>query len=104
MRNYRVFNDVHNVRVIWKLAGTRLGPYGQIAVLVLGALSLVVVMAAGLVPGIATAVVGFVLITIYAVTLSRLDETEKVSERTQIRLLRRGLKHRRTANFDIDGL
>lgn len=104
MRSFRVFNNVRNVRVIWKLAGVRLGPFGQIAMLLLMALCLLVTTVFD--PLIATAVfvVGFIAISVYATVLSRLDSTEALSERTQLALLRRGLKSRRTANFDLPGL
>lgn len=104
MRPFRVFNDVKNVRIIWKLAGVRLGPVAQIATLLLIATVVGVVGLAGPIAGAVLFGVGFVIVTGYAVTLSRLDETEKISELTQLRLLRRGLRHRHTANFDLTGL
>ena len=104
MRPFRVFNGVAGVRTIWKFAGLRLGPLGQIAVLALMALCLLVLLlttpyiAAGL---FAT---GFAAVAFYAAVLSRLDDTETLSELTQLVLLRRGLKHRRGANFDLPGI
>lgn len=104
MRPFRVFNGVVGVRIIWKLAGTRLGALGQIAVLSLMAMCLLVLMLTN--PYIAAGLfaAGFVVITIYAAVLSRLDDTETVSELTQLVLLRRGLKQRRSANFDLPGI
>jgi hypothetical protein len=99
MRPFRVFNGVAGVRTIWKFAGLRLGPLGQIAVLALMVLLLTnPYIAAGL---FAT---GFAAVAFYAAVLSRLDDTETLSELTQFVLLRRGLKHRRGANFDLPGI
>lgn len=104
MRPFRVFNGVSGVRIIWKLAGTRLGSLGQIAVLSLMALCLFVLMLTNPYVAAGLFTTGFIVITIYAAVLSRLDDTEALSERTQLALLRRGLKHRRSANFDLPGI
>ena len=104
MRSYRVFNDVHHVRVVWKFAGFRLGAFAQIAMLSLMALSTVMILLAGLIPAAILFVAGFVAITSYVTVLSRIDPAGVMSERTALTLLRRGLKHRHTANFDISEL
>lgn len=104
MRSFRVFNDIRDVRIVWKLAGVRLGPYGQIAILALMTLCLGLLTFAGPIVSAVVFIVGFVLVATYASVLSRLDETGKLSERTQLRLLRRGLQHRHSANFDLPGL
>lgn len=104
MRPFRVFNGVSRVRVIWKLAGIRLGPLGQLAVLALMALCLLISTLTGPLVAAGVFAVGFLAIAVYAALLSRLDDTETLSERTQLALLRRGLKHRRTANFDLPGI
>lgn len=103
MRSFRVFNDVKGVPIVWKLGGVRLGPYGQIAILLLGALSVPLSFVSVVLPFV---VFGFrfLVVAVYAVTLSRLDESGALSERTQVRLLRRGLKHRYSANFDLPGI
>ncbi len=100
MRSFRVFNDVKDVRIVWKLAGLRLGPYGQIAVMLLGSLCLLLLPLGLIVPSVVF-VLGFIAIAIYAVILSRIDETGALSERTQLRLLRGGMKRRHTNNFDL---
>lgn len=104
MRPFRVFNGVSRVRVIWKLAGIRLGPLGQLSVLALMTLCLIVSAVAGPLMAGAVFLAGFVAVAVYATVLARLDDTEALSERTQLVLLRRGLKHRRSANFDLPGL
>lgn len=104
MRPFRVFNGVSGVRIIWKLAGIRLGPIGQFCVLALMTLCLLVSTLAGPLIAAGVFIVGFVVITIYATLLSRLDDTGTLAERTQLALLRRGLKHRRSANFNLPGL
>ncbi|AKP58914.1 Uncharacterised protein [Mycobacteroides abscessus subsp. abscessus] len=103
MRSFRVFNDVKGVPIVWKLGGVRLGPYGQIAILLLGALSVPLSFVSVVLPFVVFGF-GFLVVAVYAVTLSRLDESGALSERTQVRLLRRGLKHRYSANFDLPGI
>ncbi|SKT56721.1 Uncharacterised protein [Mycobacteroides abscessus subsp. massiliense] len=103
MRSFRVFNDVKGVPIVWKLGGIRLGVYGQIAVLLLAAVSAALSLFSLVLPFVVF-VFGFLVIAVYAVTLSRLDDTGALSERTQLRLLRRGLKHRYSANFDLPGI
>ena len=104
MRSYRVFNDVHNVRVVWKLAGFRLGAFAQRAMLWLMAFSTLTILIAGPIPAAVLFVVGFAAITRYVTALSRIDPAGVMSERTALALLRRGIKHRHTANFDISEL
>ncbi|MDO3312513.1 hypothetical protein [Mycobacteroides abscessus] len=103
MRSFRVFNDVKGVPIVWKLGGVRLGPYGQIAILLLGSLSVPLSFVSVILPFVVFGF-GFLVVAVYAVTLSRLDESGALSERTQVRLLRRGLKHRYSANFDLPGI
>ncbi|SID92366.1 hypothetical protein [Mycobacteroides abscessus] len=103
MRSFRVFNDIKGVPIVWKLGGVRLGPYGQIAILLLGALSVPLSFVSVVLPFVVFGF-GFLVVAVYAVTLSRLDESGALSERTQVRLLRRGLKHRYSANFDLPGI
>lgn len=104
MRSYRVFNDVTRVRVIWKLAGLRLGGFAQVAMLSLMAVSVVLIRAAGLVPGVVVFAVGFAAIAVYVTVLSRIEPSGALGELTALRLLRRGIRHRNTANFDLPGL
>lgn len=104
MRSFRVFNDVTEVRVVWKFAGVRLGGFAQIAMLSTMALSVALIMLVGLIAAAAAFVVGFVAITVYATLLSRTDDTGTLSELTQLRLLRRGIRHRVSANFNLPGL
>lgn len=103
MRSFRVFNDVKGVPIVWKLGGVRLGVFGQIAVLLLAALSALLSLVSLVLPFVFFGA-GFLVIAVYAVTLSRLDESGSLSERTQLRLLRRGLKHRYSANFELPGI
>lgn len=104
MRGYRVFNDVTKVRVMWKLAGLRLGPFAQIAMLSHMALCTVLILLAGPVVAAAVFAAGFLAVTAYVTILSRIDPTGTVSELTALRLLRRGLFHRHRANFELPGL
>lgn len=103
MRSFRVFNDVKDVPIVWKLGGVRLGVYGQIAVLLLATLSAALSLVSIVLPFVVFGF-GFLVIAVYAVTLSRLDPSGALSERTQLRLLRRGLKHRYSANFHLPGI
>lgn len=104
MRSYRVFNNVTKVRVVWKLAGFRLGGFAQIAMLSHMALCAALIQLAGVIPAAVAFAVGFVVITLYVTALNRIDPTGVVSELTALRLLRRGLRHRHTANFDLPDL
>ena len=104
MRGYRVFNDVTKVRVVWKLAGFRLGGFAQIAMLSHMALCAVLVQLAGLIPAAVIFIVGFVSIALYVTALSRIDPSGVISELTALRLLRRGLRRPQTANFDLPDL
>lgn len=104
MRSYRVFNDVTNVRVEWKIAGRRLGPFTQVALISHMALSVVLLNVAGLIPAGVVFVVGALSILVYAKTVSDLDPTGALSERTQLVLLRRCLRNRYRANFELPGL
>lgn len=101
MRGYRVFNDVHRVRVVWKLAGFRLGGFAQVMMLLLMAVSAALIQLAGLIPAAAVFVTGFLAITLYVTTLSRLDPAGALSELTALRLLVRGVRHRHVANFEL---
>ena len=103
MRPYRVFNDVTDVRIIWKFAGVRLGGIAQIAMLSTMAVSAALIQLAGLFTAALVFAVGFVTITVYATTLSRINPTGALSELTALRLLHRGLRHRVSANFDLLG-
>ena len=104
MRSYRVFNDVGKVRVVWKLAGMRLGGFSQITMLLLMALSVLLIRLAGLLPAAVVFAVGFAGIGVYSTLLSRLDPAGALSELTALRLLRRGIRQRHSANFDLPGL
>lgn len=104
MRSYRVFNDVGKVRVVWKFAGMRLGGLSQIAMLLTMAISTVLIQLVGLLPAAVVFVAGFLTIAIYSTTLTRLDEDGALSEMTALGLLRRGVRHRYTANFDLPGV
>ena len=104
MRSFRIFNDVTGVRVIWKFAGVRLGPFAQIAMLSTMALSAALILPVGPIAAAAAFVGGFIAITLYATLMSRIDATATLSELTQLRLLHRGLWHRVSANFDLPGL
>ncbi|BBX87879.1 hypothetical protein [Mycolicibacterium aubagnense] len=104
MRSFRVFNDVTGVRTVWKLGGIRLGAFAQIAMLSTMAISAALVLPAGPVVAAAVFTVSFLTIAIYATVLSRIDETGTLSEITALRLLRRGLRHRVSANFDLPGV
>lgn len=101
MRSYRVFNDVTKVRVTWKLAGVRLGGFAQIAMLLHMALCAALVQLIGLIPTAVLFIVGFATITVYVTVLTRIDPTGTLSELTALRLLRRGMRHKHTANFDL---
>jgi hypothetical protein len=103
MRSYRVFNDVGKVRVVWKFAGMRLGGFSQIAMLSLMAICTLLIQLVGLLPAAAVFVAGFMVIAIYSSMLTRLDPSGAISEMTALRLLRRGIKHRHSANFDLPG-
>jgi hypothetical protein len=104
MRSYRVFNDVGKVRIVWKLAGMRLGGFSQIAMLSLMAICTLLIQVLGLIPAAVIFVVGFATIAGYSSMLTRLDPSGAVSELTALRLLRRGVRHRHTANFDLPGV
>jgi len=104
MRSYRVFNDVGKVRIVWKLAGMRLGGFSQIAMLSLMAICTLLIQLVGLIPAAVIFVVGFVVIALYSSMLTRLDPSGAVSELTALRLLSRGVRHRHTANFDLPGI
>ena len=104
MRSYRVFNDVGKVRIVWKLAGMRLGGFSQIAMLSLMAICTLLIQLAGLLPAVVLFVAGFVVIALYSSMLTRLDPSGAVSELTALRMLRRGIRHRYTANFDLPGV
>jgi hypothetical protein len=104
MRSYRVFNDVSKVRVVWKLAGIRLGGFSQIVMLSLMAICTLLIQLVGLIPAAVVFVAGFMAIAVYSSTLTRLDPSGALSEITALRLLGRGLKHRHSANFDLPGL
>ena len=104
MRSYRVFNDVGKVRVVWKLAGMRLGGSSQIAMLLMMALSVALIQLTNLTAAAVVFVIGFTTIAVYSRMLARLDPTGALSELTALRLLRRGLRHRYSANFDLPGL
>lgn len=104
MRGYRVFNDVTKVRVVWKLAGLRLGGFAQIAMLTHMALCAALIQLAGLIPAAVIFAIGFLAITTYVTALTRIDPSGTVSELTALRLLRQGLRHRHTANFDLPDL
>lgn len=104
MRSFRVFNDVTDVRIVWKFGGVRLGGIAQIAMLATMAISAAMILLAGLIPAAVTFVIAFLAITAYATVLSRMDSTGTLSELTALRLLRRGLRHRVSANFDLPGL
>lgn len=104
MRPFRIFNDVDQVRVVWKFAGVRLGGLAQVAMLSTMALSTAMIMLSGLLAAAVTFAVGFVAITLYATLLSRINDTGALSELTQLRLLSRGLRHRVSANFNLPGL
>lgn len=104
MRSYRVFNDVGKVRVVWKLAGMRLGGFSQIAMLLLMALCTLLIQLVGIIAAAAVFALGFMAIAIYSATLSRIDPAGALSEITALGLLRRGVRHRHSANFDLPGL
>ncbi|MFA5707530.1 hypothetical protein [Mycolicibacterium sp.] len=104
MRSFRVFNDVTGVRIIWKFGGVRLGGIAQVAMLLTMAVSTALILIAGILPAAVTFVVGFLTISLYAITLSRIDESGKLGDLTALHLLSRGLRHRRSANFDLPGI
>lgn len=104
MRGYRVFNDVGKVRVVWKLAGMQLGALSQMAMLLLMAISVVLIRATGLIPAAVVFAAGFLVIASYSKLLSQVNSTGALSELTTLRLLRRGLFHQHSANFDFPGL
>lgn len=104
MRPYRVFNDVTGVRTVWKVGGVRLGAFAQIAMLATMAISAALVLPAGLIVSGSVFTISFLTIAIYATVMSRIDETGTLSELTALRLLRRGLRHRVSANFDLPGV
>jgi hypothetical protein len=104
MRSYRVFNDVGKVRIVWKLAGMRLGGFSQIAMLSLMAICTLLIQLVGLIPAGVVFVAGFATIAVYSSMLTRIEPSGAVSELTALRLLRRGIRHRYTANFDLPGV
>lgn len=104
MRSYRIFNDVGRVRIVWKLAGMRLGGFSQITMLLLMAISVVLISLLGLTPAALFFGAGFFAIGVYSTLLSRIDEAGALSELTSLRLLRRGMFRRHSANFDFPGL
>jgi hypothetical protein len=58
----------------------------------------------GLIPAVVLFVAGFVVIALYSSMLTRLDPSGAVSELTALRMLRGGIRHRYTANFDLPGV
>lgn len=105
MRSYRVFNDVTRVRVVWKVAGLRLGALSQVSLISLMAVTAALLKITGslLLPA-AVFAAGFGVITVYSLALAQADPTDTLGERTRLALIRRGLRHRHHANFDLPGL
>ena len=68
------------------------------------ALCAALIQLAGVIPAAVIFALGFAAITLYVTVLTRIDPTGVVSELTALRLLRRGLRHRHTANFDLPDL
>ncbi|WP_346404848.1 hypothetical protein [Mycolicibacterium conceptionense] len=104
MRPFRIFNDVKGVRMVAKIGGVRMGPFAVIAILLLMACSLIVIMAANPLIAAGFFAAGFVLVSVYVAILTRIDSTGVLSELTALSLLRRGLSHRHSANFDLPGI
>jgi hypothetical protein len=104
MRPFRVFNRVTGVRTTWKFAGLRLGGIAQIAMLLVMAASTAVIMLSGFAAAGLAFGCGFISIAAYSVVLTRLDPDAVMSDLTVLGLLRRGLRYRRCANFDLPGI
>ncbi|KXO90612.1 Uncharacterised protein (plasmid) [Tsukamurella tyrosinosolvens] len=102
MLPYRVWNSIAKVRVEWKLGGVIFGPRASIAILALLA-SAVLLVQIHVLLAVVVVFVGLVVVTLYATLLSRLEPTGTLSETTQLKLLRRGLRSRHTTNFKQRG-
>jgi len=108
MRGYRVFNNVHKVQTVWRILFLRFGPVSQVAVLLTMASSIVLLRiipgATGLVVTGLVFLTGFTVIAFFSTLLAWLDPTDTLGERTALRLLVGGVRHRHVANFDLPGL
>ena len=108
MRGWRVFNDVHQVRVIWRVLFVRFGGVSQAAVLATMAASVALLRlvpgAWGLAAAAAVFLTGFTVIAAAVVNLSWLDPTGTLAETTALKLLVGGIRRRHVANFDLPGL
>lgn len=103
MRSFRVYNRVRRVGVTWRMGGIEFG-FASMSILIALLVSIIAIgIAAAAIAGAPAAItviaVGGVFFLVMLVVISRLVGMGRLSERTQLRLVRDAMRERRFKNF-----
>lgn len=99
MQPWRVFNDVITVPTTVTVLGVRIRIMVIAGILISGSIGTLFALAGQpLIGGVFFGVM-FLVFIFYGGVMARLDPEGALSERTQLRLIRRGLKHRFQSNY-----